>query len=352
MKNLIYQGSVKNIYRNDCTLEFEFTDQYSIFDWGIMPDTILDKGKNLALMATFFFEKLMTKETYQKLTKPAYLSHDEFISIIESNIFSSLKSNGAKTHFIKYQSPASLIVKPVDILKPEFSDDKYHYEKYDRLITNTLIPLEVVFRFGAPAGSGLLKRNKNIQPNQMFQDIIIDFYTKLEPQDRYLTKQEAQKISGLSDKEFSELCSLTKIFAIVLENTFSYLGIILWDGKFEFAFGESINNEREIILIDSIGPDELRLTKDSMILSKEYLRSLYKTSEWYEELQNLKSIYPNNFREKISTNPKKLHPDELKNAINIYQDITKSLLGSPPVSTCLSQNISKKIKKTIKDRNI
>lgn len=327
MKTLIYQGSVKNIYREDTTLEFEFTDQYSIFDWGVMPDTISDKGMHLARLATFFFEKLMSKHCYLELKKPQNLDEKEFSNITSSKTFKALQKHGAKTHFIKYQRPASLIVKPVKILEPELNQDTYNYDQYKQAVTDTLIPLEVVFRFGAPEGSSILKRNKDLQPNEMFSKIQIDFYTKLEPQDRYLTELEAKTISGLSDKEFESLILQTKTFAIVLENLFSCIDICLWDGKFEFAYGTKTDgNEREIILIDSIGPDELRLTKNSMVLSKEYLRSLYKKSDWYHELLEMKSLYPHNFKEKMTKTPKRLGQDELTTAINIYKDITDALI--------------------------
>jgi len=37
---------------------FVFSDRYSVFDWGEMPDIIPDKGKSIAVLASYFFEKL------------------------------------------------------------------------------------------------------------------------------------------------------------------------------------------------------------------------------------------------------------------------------------------------------
>src|SRR6056297_1531788 len=37
---------------------FVFTDDYSVFDWGKMPDTIPDKGASLCAMGAFNFELL------------------------------------------------------------------------------------------------------------------------------------------------------------------------------------------------------------------------------------------------------------------------------------------------------
>ena len=37
---------------------FQFSDRYSVFDWGEMPDLITNKGKALCIMGAYFFEKL------------------------------------------------------------------------------------------------------------------------------------------------------------------------------------------------------------------------------------------------------------------------------------------------------
>ncbi|MFB6134283.1 MAG: phosphoribosylaminoimidazolesuccinocarboxamide synthase, partial [Halanaeroarchaeum sp.] len=37
---------------------FEFTDDYSVFDWGKMPDTIPEKGASLCTMGAYNFELL------------------------------------------------------------------------------------------------------------------------------------------------------------------------------------------------------------------------------------------------------------------------------------------------------
>ncbi|MBN2396100.1 MAG: phosphoribosylaminoimidazolesuccinocarboxamide synthase, partial [Candidatus Atribacteria bacterium] len=37
---------------------FYFSDRYSVFDWGEMPDHIEQKGAALCISAAYFFEKL------------------------------------------------------------------------------------------------------------------------------------------------------------------------------------------------------------------------------------------------------------------------------------------------------
>ena len=61
-------GSVKNLTvieeptRDKLGLGFfEFSDRYSVFDWGEMPDHIPNKGASLAIITSYFFEILRKK---------------------------------------------------------------------------------------------------------------------------------------------------------------------------------------------------------------------------------------------------------------------------------------------------
>ena len=38
-------------------VQFLFSDRYSVFDWGEMPDYIQDKGAAICITSTYFFEK-------------------------------------------------------------------------------------------------------------------------------------------------------------------------------------------------------------------------------------------------------------------------------------------------------
>ena len=37
---------------------FIYSDRYSVFDWGEMPDKIPNKGESIAILGAYFFEKL------------------------------------------------------------------------------------------------------------------------------------------------------------------------------------------------------------------------------------------------------------------------------------------------------
>src|ERR1700746_2341234 len=73
---LLYQGSVKDVRgpvqangaANPAVI-FDYSDAYSVFDWGKMPDALAGKGSSLAIIAADWFEKLRIAETWKEFSK-------------------------------------------------------------------------------------------------------------------------------------------------------------------------------------------------------------------------------------------------------------------------------------------
>ena len=121
--------------------------------------------------------------------------------------------------------------------------------------------MEVVFRFGLPEGSSFRKRIKNKSyleevlqnlpdsySNKFMDDLcnghydnglwdfpIIEFSTKWEPEDRFVTYDEAQEISGLGDSEWTTFIEWNRLAAIQLRSFFKKIDLVLWDGKCEWG---------------------------------------------------------------------------------------------------------------------
>ncbi len=328
-KKLIYSGSVKEIYQlgDKRELLFKFSDRYSIFDWGEMPDHIENKGKALSFMGAFFFKHL--------------------------------GSLNIRTHFIELTQDKELKVRKVNVFWPESTisegEKKWHYQ-YSPETNDALIPLEVIFRFGAPEGSSLLKRIKNstyagelgvspdIKLGQMFDKVVIEFSTKLEPEDRYLSYSEAQKMAALNNEEWKKLLGQTQKIAQELKKVFEKLSIELWDGKLEFALDE----KRNLMLVDSIGPDEMRLLYKGKQLSKEYLRQYYRKSPWYEAIEKAKKAaqkdpyidWKEYCIEELKQQPQKLPPSEKEKITQLYTFLTNELLQLGGESKVFEQDLS------------
>ncbi len=298
----LYIGSVKDIYEDsENSLIFKFSDRYSVFDWGEMPDHISRKGESLAYLGSIFFEYLALAENW-KDWKPKNIS----LGTKEEEILARIKKVGIGNHFIENipEDPRAFRVKKINIERPGYKDGQYNYSAYKENLKDTLIPLEVVFRFGLPEGSSLLNRisddsywrtlglNHTPKVGERFNRPLVEFSTKLESTDRYISYNDAQVMAGLSDMEFARLHGLCTILALRLKDFFEDMDVELWDGKFEFAFSSPLEGQlgRDIILIDSIGPDELRLVSKGHKLSKEFLRTYYRNTPWLDAVQKAKEL--------------------------------------------------------------
>jgi phosphoribosylaminoimidazole-succinocarboxamide synthase len=293
LKKFIHRGSTKDVFLFGDRYLFKFSDRYSVFDWGEMPDHLLGKGEALARFAKAIFHRL--------------------------------GEEGIKHHLISSEGVSDeLIVQPFEVVRDGSSL---------RGRGNIFLPLEVIFRLGVARGGSVLKRFKDkkdwelagfdreYMEWEMFPVPYVEFTTKLERIDRPLTHLEAKELSGLDDKEWNSLLDTTTRVANILKEIFLSKGIILWDGKMEFA----LDGNREIVLVDSIGPDELRLTKDGVQLSKEVIRQFYKKTSWYSELEEAKSVHGSHFKN-FTNFPPKLS-NEFKYAVEeLYQILADLLL--------------------------
>jgi len=328
---IIYRGSVKNIRHDneDAHLFFEFSNRYSIYDWGEMPDQILAKGKNLCLFTDAIYSILEKKETWQDWQPKENC---------DESILQELKEAGIHSHRLQSDACLNNLWKVERIYVPNIIEQDYSFFKKGPL--TTLVPLEVVFRFGVPKGSSLLTRAKN-NPNYlnsigikedlheggMLKELMVEYSTKLEPLDRYLSQAAAKEMSGCNDAEFTRLNALTKIIALRLRDLFHSLELSLWDGKFEFAFLKGVQN-RKFMLVDTIAPDEVRLMYRDMPLSKEVLRQAYWDTDWYQNINKYKEKYDSKWQEmmlKDGIEPPQLKPEQKKWVEDMYDYLVRAL---------------------------
>ncbi|MBK9142059.1 MAG: hypothetical protein IPM23_06150 [Candidatus Melainabacteria bacterium] len=363
-RRLVYEGSVKRLWQapgEKGLLWFEFTDDYSIFDWGKMPDTIADKGRSLALLGAHFFETLARAEFWQELSKSVLLQdkiNQEFLSgRLNHPVMKALTENGLDHHFkaIREESGALFMeVLEAEVLNPEHrivaGRDLYFYPQLpERRPLRRLVPLEVVFRFGMPEGSSLIERlaadpdyalslglAERPEPGAWFDRPVIEFFTKLEPQDRHLQYQEAAQMSALCPESFEALLELTWDLALALHHIFASCKIELWDGKFEFVAEHGEDGSTRLLLADSIGPDELRLIYKGKHLSKELVRRLYKGTPWELAVRESKRLgkkspersFKEICLEDLGQSPQPLSKQEKELVDRLYPVLANTLKGS------------------------
>lgn len=306
------RGSVKDIvileepHGNRMGLgNFIFSDRFSVFDYGVMPDLIDHKGKALCMITAYFFEKL---------EKKGINTH-----------YMGLVHKGKLLRFDEVDEPVNAMrVKLVRVL---------NYDEIKREKVNFLIPLEVIYRNCIPSGSSLLKRFqegkirpedfgiKEIKAGMKLERPIIDFSTKIEDVDRYLTYSEAKEISNLSNVEFEDLKNTALNINKIITAEVSKAGLENEDGKIEFAF----DDKRNLMVVDAVGtPDECRFSFEGFEVSKELLRTYYRKTDWYEKLKTFKG--KENWREIVGP-PPRLNEKVRSLASKVYASLCNEITG-------------------------
>ncbi len=284
--------------------KFIFSDRYSVFDWGEMPDHIENKGASLCMVSAYFFEKLE-----EAGIKTHYLG---------------LTENGKKINDLK--TPTNCLkIKLTRVLPPEIKNKNYNYEIYKKENTNFLIPLEIIYRNSLPVGSSIFKRikegqlklsdlglNKMPAVNEILEKPILDVSTKLEESDRYLKWDEAQEIANLTTEEIKKIQQITLFVDKLITEEVKRIGLTNNDGKIELGFNEN----RDLMVVDTIGTlDECRFTYKEIPVSKEITRIYYRKTAWFSELEEAKKKDKINWKELVKSKPPQL-PDRLQKLIS------------------------------------
>ncbi|QLH76695.1 phosphoribosylaminoimidazolesuccinocarboxamide synthase [Halosimplex rubrum] len=267
---------------------FVFTDDYSVFDWGKMPDEIPDKGCSLCTMGAYNFELLESEGVPTHYEGVATDATDGAVSLDEA-----LDSGAAPREMvIELTQVPDLPFEGDDTEDPSGYDyDAYHADAGE----NYLVPLEIVFRNRVPVGSSLRKRTDPADHGLDFDawpdeavdldDPVVEFSTKYEEQDRYLSRAEADRIAGSAD--VADLESVAREVNRLVTDRAADAGLTHEDGKIECLYYEG-----EIRVADVVGTfDENRFAYGDQQVSKEVVRQYHKRTqpEWVEAVSAAKA---------------------------------------------------------------
>jgi phosphoribosylaminoimidazole-succinocarboxamide synthase len=313
---------------------FLFSDRYSVFDWGEMPDHIEGKGAALCLMGAYCFEEL------EKLG-------------VKTHYGGLVDENSKPVKVSELKAPSKIMeVALVNVYKPKISVANgkivHDYSVYTSALKNCLIPLEIIYRNGLPEGSSVFKRlaqgkvtlkdlglNHDPKPGENLAKPIFDVSTKLEETDRYVKWAEAQKIAGLTDTELTDVKTVLLKADETITKAASNAGLKNEDGKIELAF----DDKRKIMVVDVLGTlDECRFTYGGVHVSKEVARQFYKNTSWYGNLEQAKKDAEakgiQDWKSLCNSQPPKLNP-KLKTIISqmymsVANEMTKHKLFDTP----------------------
>ncbi|HTL11803.1 MAG TPA: phosphoribosylaminoimidazolesuccinocarboxamide synthase, partial [Bdellovibrionota bacterium] len=371
MTPVLYRGSVKDVLgpvalaSGGSAALFKFSDAFSVFDWGRMPDAIEGKGQALAILAADFLGRVAQPQTWKEFSRtgeaydlrngvarlpaatdgpvPLGAAPQASVGAIFNELGEKLQTQGLRTHLLGVVSdagaakadgggkvepvgldrvkepPKHIAVRPVNVVPPAVQKvmgrSVRDYGTTRSAPLPRLIPLEVVFRFSAPPGSSLPARaaahpeyaaqlaipqdvkteggrriedrrgpRDRVREGDRWAFPVIELFTKLEPTDRPVTVGEALAITGLSAHQIQNLMLLTAWVAGFVRYRCRIAGLELADGKLEWA----LDADGELLLVDAIGPDELRILRGGTQLSKEFLRRFYRASPWASRVSEAK----------------------------------------------------------------
>lgn len=256
---------------------FVFTDDYSVFDWGKMPDAIPNKGASLCAMGATNFELLESEGI------PTH--------------YRGVVSGGTVVQMDDVATPPREMA--IDLTQvPELPHEgrKYDYDAFHAEANgNYLIPLEVVFRNTVPVGSSLRSRADPAEFDLSFDEwpdepvdlpeAVVEFSTKFEESDRYLDREEADRIAGVAD--IDDLEAVARAVNRTVTDTAADAGLVHEDGKIECLFFDG-----EIRVADVVGTfDENRFSYDGQQLSKEVIRQYHKREQpaWVDAVNEAKA---------------------------------------------------------------
>ena len=260
---------------------FSFTDDYSVFDWGKMPDRIPRKGAALCTMGAYNFELLDVNHVpthYEGVIDPG----ERGGGVVELG-----NASGAPTEM------ALTLVRVPDL---PFAGGAYDYDAYHGDAgTNYIVPLEIVFRNTVPVGSSLRSRGDpadygldyDAWPDRPVDlpEPIVEFSTKYEEKDRYLDDAEADRVAG--DVDVARLEELALAVNHVVTEQAERGGFAHQDGKIECAYIDGT-----VAVADVVGTfDENRFGYGGQQVSKEVVRQYYKRHdpEWVDAVADAKA---------------------------------------------------------------
>ena len=255
---------------------FAFSDRYSVFDWGEMPDRVPRKGASLCVMGAFNFELLEVAgvPTHYR----GVVAQGETVALADAP-----------------EPPTEMVVDLTRVPDLPFVGDDdpdathggYDYDAYHAAAgDHYLVPLEVVFRNSVPVGSSLRRRRDpadlgldaelGLDPESWpdervdLPEPVVEFSTKYEEKDRYLSRAAADAIAGRADVE--DLEALARDVNREVTGRAAEAGFVHEDGKIECLYADG-----EVRVADVAGTfDENRFAFGGREVSKEVVRQHYK----------------------------------------------------------------------------
>jgi phosphoribosylaminoimidazole-succinocarboxamide synthase len=305
---------------------FYFTDDYSVFDWGRMPDRIPRKGAALCTMGAVNFELLEVNHV------PTH-----YRGVYESRAAADGDADPADLGDCE-TPPRWMAIELARV--PDLPRDgaAYDYEAYhDAAGDRYVIPLEIVFRNAVPEGSSLRRRRDPSAfglPHDEWPDgrvdlpdPVVEFSTKYESTDRYLSRAEADAVAGQASLDRLEELALSVNTVVTMRA--ERAGFDHEDGKIEVVYDDGT-----LKVADVVGTfDENRFSYDGQALSKEVVRQYYRRTDpdWVDAVSAAKRAAREagdaDWQARCAESPDPLPPAVVETVSDLYASGTNAYAG-------------------------
>lgn len=302
--------------------KFDFSDRYSVFDWGEMPDHIKGKGSSLCMMSAYFFEQMRVHGI-----------NTHYLGL----------GNGAMTYDLSV--PVNVMdVRLARVLKPTAHETdgnvKYDYGIFAAQRGNFVIPLEVIYRNVLPPKSSVFKRLKkglltlqdigidhDPQHGERLSPPMIDASTKYERFDRYPGWKELSGLAALTPAEEALVRQWTQRGNTVITEGVQRSNLDNLDGKFEYAF----DSDRKLMVVDTMGTlDECRFTYSGVDVSKQIPRDWYQFAQpdWVAQIEIAKDSGVENWKSLVDIQPEPMPRRLVEVLEHVYGSVANAVLDS------------------------
>ncbi len=276
-------------------IDFGFLPVFSVFDYGTLEPAVPLDNSTICLMQGFNFE-LLRDAGIESHYKGLVTDTGELIS--------------AKEAITRKVAPTITRVDFVNRLLPEFSKEGgWDYSMFENPeVNNHVHPMEFISRNDLPPESsvwGRVERGEiTVEDLGLPADFkpgdkvpaelipILDYSTKFEPDDRYVSGSEAQRLLGLSAERFEGINAVTRKSSILMSDYAVSRGIERLDGKVEhvtYVLPDGATVDR---LGDAVCTwHEDRLVTHGVGISKQRIRNKVKqlNPKWYADIQASKT---------------------------------------------------------------
>jgi phosphoribosylaminoimidazole-succinocarboxamide synthase len=301
-KSIEHATSVKGLHairmptKEDFGLvDMEYLPVFSVFDIGrINPPVPLDNS-TICLMQGFNFELLRKELGIESHYRGVVIG--ENITTASAAISKGVAPTIARVHFVNRVMPQFVEGKGWDYSMFENPEDNNHMHPIEFISRNDLPPESSVWKrvkkgeitvedLGLPAD---FKPGDKV-PLEMIP--ILDYSTKFEPDDRYVTAKEAQRLMGISDERFAAINETTRKASDFMTDYAASRGFQRLDGKVEYLTLVNEKGEQVDMLADAVCTwhEDRLVTEQGVGISKQRIRGKVKklNPEWYAEIDRAK----------------------------------------------------------------